>query len=434
MDTNLQVIYDNAPMHDPLTGLLNYYGFIKLAQRRIDQRPHHYSIIVTNLKDFNLVNQIYGNHVADHILIAFGQALRKIATVDKSIVYGRISADHFVVLYPTNLFQKDRIREFADQFTKSSDALEIMNVHFQFGRYDFKGSHDSVAVGCDKAFFALRSIKRQGIVEFGNYSDHDLDVTLRMKNILSMMNIALKKKEFKMYLQPQVDIQGNLVSAEALVRWQTPFGMLMPYEFISILEKAHRIHEVDYLIWKQAVETLARWQHTPLASISISVNVSPLDFHYFDLYDVFTSLCEEAHVPTNKLNIEITEQCMMDNLHEVIPLINRLKQAGFTTEIDDFGSGYSSLNLLRELPADMIKLDREFINTVTIDQAAKTVLRNTCHMINELGHGIICEGIEQIEQAIYLKSIGCHIFQGYYYSKPIPLDEFEHKYHLQTSA
>lgn len=434
MDTDLQAIYNHAPTHDPLTGLLNYYGFLHIAQKHIDCQPHHYSIIVTNLKDFNLVNQIYGNHVADHILIAFGQTLRKIATVDESIVYGRIAADHFVVLYPTALFQQEKIKEHAEEFTKASEALDIMNVHLQFGRYDFKGSHDSVAVGCDKAFFALRSIKRQGIVEFGTYSDHDLDVTLRMKNILSMMNIALKKKEFKMYLQPQVDIKGNLVSAEALVRWQTPFGMIMPHEFITILEKAHRIHEVDYLIWTQAVETLAKWQHTPLESISISVNVSPLDFHYFNLYDIFTTLCHNANVPTNKLNIEITEQCMMDNLHEVIPLIARLREAGFTTEIDDFGSGYSSLNLLRELPADIIKLDREFINTATISKAAKIVLRNTCHMISELGHGIICEGVEQIEQAIYLKSIGCHIFQGYYYSKPIPLQEFEHKYTLQTSS
>jgi len=236
---------------------------------------------------------------------------------------------------------------------------------------------------------------------------------------------AIENREIQPYLQPLVDEEGMPVGAEVLVRWRHPTqGMLMPWRFIPFFERNGMIAEVDRYMWRCACEILQQWKQAGI-SLFLSINVSPKDFYFMDVGKEIRDIVAEYQVNPQQLRIEITETVMMSDMENRIRILNDLKQDGFLIEMDDFGSGYSSLNMLKDMPIDLIKIDMMFLRQTRDNEKAKIILQNILHLSEELGMISLTEGVETENQYHMLAEKGCHLFQGFYFAKPMPPEEYE---------
>jgi EAL domain-containing protein (putative c-di-GMP-specific phosphodiesterase class I) len=216
------------------------------------------------------------------------------------------------------------------------------------------------------------------------------------------------------------------MGAEVLVRWIHPEkGILNPGDFIPIFEKNYKIVDIDKCIWELACRQIRKWNDEGRENIYLSVNISPRDFECIDVYETLTGLVEKYQINPEQLRVEITETTIMRNPEKQIELIGRLRLAKFYVEMDDFGSGYSSLGMLKDIQLDAIKLDMRFLSRGVADERGRKVLKLTVKLIKELNMMVIAEGVETQEEVDYLKQIGCDAFQGFYFSKPVPVGEFE---------
>lgn len=232
-----------------------------------------------------------------------------------------------------------------------------------------------------------------------------------------------------MFLQPQVATDGTVLGAEALVRWIHPErGMVPPGEFIEVFENAGLIHHLDQYIWELAAQKLQKWKRNGYDNLHISVNISTKDFYYLDIYKVFTDLVEKYDISPEKLKLEITETALMMELDKQLELIGKLQNYGFHVEIDDFGSGYSSLNMLKDIQADVLKIDMGFLRETENHERTRIILGMVVDLAKKLKMTVITEGVESKEQVDYLTEVGCDMFQGYYFDRPIAVSDFEARY------
>ncbi len=251
---------------------------------------------------------------------------------------------------------------------------------------------------------------------------------IRHRELIREFNDAVKNGRVLMYLQPQVDCDGNITGAEALARYRDRKGQIIyPEQFVDVLEHNGRIWQLDQYMWELAAQQLRFWQDTDKKDLHISVNVSPMDIEYLDVVHTLLNLVEKYQISPGKLNVEITETSFMKTPERYISLVNELHHYGFMIEIDDFGSGYSSLNLLKDIHADVLKLDMGFLqeenNTNVV--RSRVIIDSVIEMAKRLHMFVISEGVETKEQAAYLSDNGCDLFQGFYFSRPVPVPEFE---------
>jgi EAL domain-containing protein (putative c-di-GMP-specific phosphodiesterase class I) len=253
--------------------------------------------------------------------------------------------------------------------------------------------------------------------------------------LVSEFDAALDQNQFEMFLQPQVRADGSLTSAEALVRWRHPErGLISPVEFIPVFEETGLIYRLDQRIWELAAQKLREWREEGHDDVKISVNISARDFYYLDIYKSFTELVEKYGIDPHMLNVEITETAIMMNLDKQLVLLDRLQKYGFHVEIDDFGSGYSSLNMLKNIHADVLKIDMGFLRETQNHKRTKIILNMIIELAKQLHMTVITEGVETEKQVEFLTKAGCDVFQGYYYSKPITVGEFEERYFHDEKA
>ena len=285
-----------------------------------------------------------------------------------------------------------------------------------------------VSVMFDRANMALSTIKEEYRKHIAYYDDKMRAKVLWNQNISGQLQEALKQKQIMPYLQPIMNADGKIAGAEALVRWIHPEqGFMNPGAFIPVFEKNGMIVEVDKYMWRCACEILSKWHETD-PDLFISVNISPKDFYFMDVAQELTKLVEEYGIPTSALRVEITETVVMSNTDDRMNDIRKLKEAGFVVEMDDFGSGYSSLNMLKDMPVDVLKIDMKFLSSAQNDERARTILQNVIHLSGDLRIASLTEGVETEEQYRMLSDMGCELFQGYHFSKPIPVAQFEEKY------
>ena len=252
-----------------------------------------------------------------------------------------------------------------------------------------------------------------------------MNTTLRENEIINSFNMAIKNGEFHIFLQPQVERDGTVVSGEALARWIHPEkGVIPPGMFIGVLENANLIYKMDSYVWELAAKQLSLWKGTDKEKYRISVNISPKDLQFLDIEVVFTELIEKYDISPQKLNLEITETAVASNVGRVIEQIEHLRQKGFIVEMDDFGSGYSSLNLLKDFKVDVLKIDMKFLSNTGDKNRADIILEHIVNMAQKLDMVVIAEGVENKEQLELLDNMGCDLFQGYYFSKPVAIDDF----------
>ncbi len=416
-------------MHDPLTGLLNREGFHHVVEEYRKLHRHstetHY-LIITNIRDFKIINQMLGDKDGDNILRTTGRIIRSLMYPDD--IYGRLYADKFAVLVPEHNFDRVMYNNMVN-LIRSQIKSDKQSLRLQIGIYKMSTLSDDVNTMCDKAMIALKSISSEEPVASAYYDPTMMQKAMIEKEVISNFDSALKNGEFRIYLQPQVNQREELIGSEALVRWKKgDNSVIPPNAFIPILEKSNLISRLDAYVWELAAIKLREWKHTEFSNLYISVNISPRDMEFMDVYDVVNGLVQKYEIEPSKLHLEITETVIMRNPATVSDLIIRLKEAGFIVEIDDFGSGYSSLNMLKDIKADVVKIDMGFLRKSDNEERSQIILDSVIYMTKRLGMGTVTEGVETEKQFELLSNMGCDVYQGYLFSKPVSIMDFERKY------
>ncbi len=418
---------------DKLTGLYNREYFLKKAEERLRKNPDKkYYMICSNVKGFKLYNDLFGEEQGDAVLKAHGELLRKCGTLNT--VYGRLTGDEFAIMVPKDTYTEEIYVQCVKHIKSRFDNSQYQ-MHINLGVYEITDIEEPISVMCDKAKMAIEA-KSGDYNEIVVYFDDSLMLrTLHERQVAGEFDRALKNKEFCMYLQPQIGEGDKVIGAEALVRWQHPErGLVFPGDFIGVFEKTGLIYKLDEYMWELAAQKLKEWKDAGEENLHISVNISARDFYYMDIYEKMTSLVEKYSISPAKLKLEITETAMMTEMKNQITLLERLRDYGFQIEIDDFGSGYSSLNMLKDITVDIVKIDMGFLRESERSEKGASILNYTISLINRLGMGVITEGVETKEQVESLTKMGCNMFQGYYFAKPMPVDAFEEKYRQEQKA
>ena len=413
--------------HDSLTGLLNRDQFYEEVHDMVNKYPDTtFYLICSNIKDFKFINEIFGMEKGNQVLIK--QAKLMASNTSERTICARLMNDRFALCMPREEFDENRvadsIRELQHEFSGNS-----FHLHTYMGVYEIRDRDEAVRIMVDKANIAADTIKNNYDCCVAYYDEHLLEISIEQRRLLGEFEPALQKDEFAMYLQPQVNRDGVAKGAEALVRWVHPSrGILTPYAFIDILENAGLIYKLDLYIWEKAAQKLAEWKEKGYGSYHISVNISTKDFYIIDIYETFTGLINKYGIAASNLHLEITETTLMTDFEKNMNIIHKLQDAGFRVEIDDFGSGYSSLNMLKDISADVLKIDMGFLRESENEVKGQDILESIITLASKIGMDVITEGVETKKQLDMLTMMGCHEFQGYYFSKPVPVSEFEEKY------
>lgn len=411
---------------DPLTGLLNREAFFAQAKRMIrGHSPGHYVLSCLNIVSFKVINNQYGEAIGDEVLRHVGNCFDKCLNPLGGICC-RYMADKFAILYPAEYMHSGTIL----QCHKNVQEPDCINHSIQIRIGRCMVDDISVFVGnlYDRAVIAEETLRGRYDVYIAEYRASMRDQLLYEQRIISQMHEALRKGQFETWFQPLYNhATGALIGAEALVRWRHPTdGLLIsPGRFIPVFERNGFIYELDQYIWAQVCATLRRWLDEGRSPLPISVNVSRIDVLMKDFIEVLTGLVQKYEIPISLLRLEITESAFAKSTTQIVFTIKKLIALGFTVEIDDFGSGYSSLNTLKDVPAHIVKLDMRFLENTEDSQRGGNILESVIRMAKWLDMSVIAEGVETIEQADYLKSIGCFFVQGYLYAKPMPIHEYE---------
>ena len=415
--------------HDALTGLYNRYSFEEQVKGLMEANPDTpYYMIVSDINDFKLINDIYGRDVADEILKRIARDIEKFA--HPGSCFCRWRGDIFCAFAKKSVIQLDELERTVKDSWMNSDIINSPLV-IHVGVFEpTKTDKEELTVSdiVDRAQLAIAGIKNDYNRCVALYDDKLREDKIWEQKITSELAGAVAGGQIVPYLQPQYGADGRLEGGEVLVRWNHPVeGLLAPYKFIPILEKNGLIAVIDKCIWEEACKILSSWSKRTdgYEKLSLSINISPKDFYFLDIYQVITSLVEEYNVSPNKLHLEITESSVMNNAADNIKAINNLREYGFTVEMDDFGSRYSSLNMLKDMPVDILKIDMVFLGKTSDYKKSKIILSSIVNMANNLEMPQITEGVETKDQLDMLKDMGCKLFQGYYFSKPVPLSEFE---------
>lgn len=415
--------------HDMLTGVYNKEYFYENVSRMLSENPDkNYYIICSDVKNFKLVNDIFGVEAGDNLLRKIAGLIKDIAP--ENCVYGRLYADRFAIFIQKELFNEESLLKHMSKIG-SIPENRAFKVHVHIGIYEVTDPSLRISIMCDRANLAIKTIKDsyQNVVAY--YDSHLREDFLNEQKVISEFENALETKQFKAYVQPQITADGKQINGgEVLVRWIHPVdGMIPPIRFIEIFEQTGLISRLDSYMWELACVQLAKWKEEGRTGYYLSVNISQKDFYLLDVYEVITSLVEKYEISPECLHLEITETAVMNNPAVQLELISRLREYGFIIEIDDFGSGYSSLNTLKDLTADVLKIDMGFLkHTENREERSKTILGMIVSLAKSLDMEVITEGVENKEQVDFLTEFGCDIFQGYFFAKPMPISEFEEKY------
>lgn len=420
--------------HDELTGLYSKSRFYEKSMeliRRDVGRPHY--MITTDVRNFKMVNDIFGQKTGDDVLVCIADILRKLAD-PAEMVFGRLGNDRFGLVMPKDLFEEEVFLENFRRIVHRENKQEYELI-IHIGVYEITNINIPVDVMCDRAFMALETIKEDYQKRIAYYDEALRKDILWEQELTRDLRKAMKNEEIRIFLQPQIGVNGKVLGAEALVRWQHPKkGLLLPGEFVPMFEKNGMIAQLDRYVWEQACRQLRKWKDEGREGKYISVNISPKDFYFLDVSETFLELVEKYQINPRYLKLEITETSIMSNLQKQTELIEKLRKAGFVLEMDDFGSGYSSLNMLKDIKVDILKIDMAFLRKSENDSRGRVILQMVITMSKNLGMPVITEGVESIEQVEFLTEMGCDMFQGYYFAKPMPVSDFEERYMKQKAS
>lgn len=415
----------SALRRDKLTGLLNRETFFEQVTKRVSERDAgYYKMSSFDIEHFKIINEQYGNDTGDAVL-------RKIAEIWQTAlepfdgICCRIAADNFAAIYPCSFSDSSHCEDMQLELAKPDRSLP--SVVYCVGTYVIDDTSLTASAMYDRAVMAKLSVKGRYDVHIACYEDSMRERILREQQIVTEMHSAITKRQFEAWFQPQYNhTTGALIGAEALVRWRHPQkGLIPPGVFIPVFEQNGFVYELDKYVWDDVCRHLRKWIDEGEDPLPVSVNISRYDIFRDDLVSVITGLIKKYELPVDLLRLEITESAFSKSSKQIITVVKSLMDFGFTVEIDDFGSGYSSLNTLKDVPAQILKLDMKFLESSENSQRGGNIVESIVRMAKWLGMSVIAEGVETREQADFLKSIGCSYVQGYLYAKPMPGTDYE---------
>ena len=418
------VVVDYLATYDELTGIYNKQAFYaKTKEMLLDNPDKNFDLLRINIERFKVLNDLFGESTGDKLLRYIGKFLKEINL--PLCVSGRLYADNFVVCYEAG---KGDSRRMINTLQMVADSFAINNrTILSFGLYRIDDKTLPVSVMCDRANMALWKAKGNFKNPYCEYDEKMRQQVLKEQKIINAMERAIQNKEFTLYLQPKYDIEkGTIIGAEALVRWiSLENGFISPGDFIPVFENNGFVYEVDKFIWEESCRYLRKWLDEGREVHPISVNVSRIDLYTPKLVQHLVNLREKYQLPSQYLELEITESAYTEDPEQIITITRQLREAGFVILMDDFGIGYSSLNMLKDIQIDVLKLDMGFLKSSDHSAKGGNILTAILKMAESLKMQAIAEGVETKEQVEFLKSIGCRYVQGFYYSKPLPVGEFE---------
>ena len=410
---------------DQLTGLYNREYFYRYAEiYDTFHQDEATDALVLDVSHFRVMNERFGRAYADEVLKRIGAELFRIVRSNGGIACRR-EADTFQVYCP----HMTDYAPLSQQVTAAASGEDKVRVHIRIGVYPQVDKTIDIELRFDHAKSAADSLRNSFSESVAMYDESLRAVEAFTERLLDDFRSALTQKQFAVYFQPKYGIRSPkpvLCGAEALVRWQHPeLGMIPPGRFIPLFESNGLIRELDHYVWREAAAQIGDWRKRLGCSVPVSVNVSRIDMMDPDLADTFCRLVEENGLSFDDLHLEITESAYTEDSEEIIRVVSGLRARGFKIEMDDFGAGYSSLNMITKLPIDALKLDMMFIRTAFHETGNTGILKIMLDISRYLSVPMIAEGVETEEQMLTLQGLGCDIVQGYYFARPMPAKDFE---------
>jgi len=409
---------------DELTGIYNQQTFFECTANLLTEHPEtSFCLIYWNIRKFRTTNDLFGWEAGDKILVHWANTLREILH-DELAVYGRLDHDNFLCCV-------------TEDFLNNSDWTKLGEISYSTGEaeYSFYSCCGLYRITdrtlplsnmIDKARAAMETIKNNYMTLYAWYDESMWNSLLEEQRMNAEFKTAIAEKQFKVYYQPICRSSDGLInSAEALVRWQHPTkGMISPGAFIPLFEKNGFISVLDRYVWDEVCAMQQSRLDQGLATVPVSVNVSRVEFYNPSLCDDIRAIARRHNLSPDLLKIEITESAYADNPVQVMEAVKKLHQYGFSVLMDDFGSGYSSLNMLKDLPIDVLKIDMRFLDDLDKSQKATIVLESIIRLAKWMKLSVVSEGVETQKEWEYLRSVECDSVQGYYFYKPMPQEDF----------
>ncbi len=421
---------DYLTSYDELTGIYNRKSFCTKTKELLQTNQNEKFVICQmDINRFKLINELFSHETGNHLLCYIADNLKDLLNDTSKTVYARMQMDVFAICMP---YEKEKVRKIMEQMELKLKAYDIsFEIIPSFGLYIVSDHEITVDLMCDRANLALKTIKGNYLTKFAYFDEKINNALMQEVEISQQMQDALNKKQFLVYLQPKCDLcTGKIVGAEALVRWQHPKkGLIAPNEFIMLFEQNGFIMKMDEFIWEEVCILLKKWQDSGKQMLPISVNVSRINLYNPAFCDILIQLVKKYQIPASMLEIELTESAYMNNYNQIFDVIKKLKAEGFSIHLDNFGSGYSSLNMLKEVPIDVLKVDIRTLVYHKLEGRGRIILEAITDMAEKLHLPIIMEGVENREEVEFLRKIGCMTAQGYYFARPMKVVEFEKRVH-----
>ena len=426
---SIELAEDSIIIHeterDELTGLFHKEFFFQYG-KRLDELNNNMPMdaVVVDINRFHVVNELYGRSYGNMILKKIGESLHELVSETGGLACRRDN-DQFCVYLPHSDELKNKLPQYIAEIDK---RINDSNISLRYGVYSDDGSEKCMEHRFDYARLACQKLRNSYVSCFDLYNDEQHSKELYSERLINDMDKALSERQFRVFYQPKYSITGSqprLSSAEALIRWFHPeFGMVSPGQFISLFEENGLIQKLDRFVWNEAAAQIRQWKDCYGIDIPVSVNVSRVDVFNSRLTHILEEITKRNGLENKNLLLEITESAYTDNSQQIIETVKSLRKRGFRIEMDDFGSGYSSLNMLTALPIDALKLDMKFIRGICENEKNERLVGIMIDIARLLDVPVIAEGVETGEQMELLKKLGCDIIQGYYFSKPLPPEEF----------
>jgi len=410
--------------YDSLTGLPNSYYYRLKVNARMLEAPVPAAILLVDIKDFNFINSVYGSEYGDQVLAYIGNQLLEIC--DDEAIVARVGGNEFAIWYQKTDEQTVEAL-INEQFNllkiKLRESGLINHIEFYMGLYVTDGTQNDFDSVLKKATIALQNAKNSGIVTPNRYDELVHQIIERESKIIDQLEAAIDNSEFKVFYQSKVNaIENKIIGVEGLARWQSAeLGFVSPGEFIPLITRANLMLRFTRMIFTMICEDFEKLIQKYGEGIAVSVNISPALMFDSDFLEFMNTKADAYRVPKSQIILEITEDIFISDLDLIQTQVNQLKKYGFKIALDDFGTGYSSLNYLAKVKFDEIKVDKTFVDPILTDQSSFDLFKSIVRISEALDCIVIAEGVETIEQVDKIKSAGCHLIQGYYYTKPMPL-------------
>lgn len=421
---------------DSLTSLLQFDDFVVQAQEVLDKwdRKSKMMIVSIDFSKFKYINRIYGYDIGNGLVKALADDL---SSQDDFIMGCRPYSDHVVSLFLAKDDPEEMnavLRRAHQAFTDYHRVLyPKISLHLNVGVCYVSPEDDAITQAIDRANIARRSAKGNYSVHFVEYTEEHFKLKENENRLIPLFEKALEEGNIQVYLQPKYSVKEQvIVGAEALSRLLDEDGKIIPPDsFVPVLENSGKVLDLDWYVMKYVFTKIRDWLAEGRRVVPVSINLSKLHFYYDDLVDRIIEEFEKYDFSPEYIEFEVTESVFFEEAELIIHKIEKLRERGFKVSVDDFGAGYSSLNLIGILPVDTIKLDKGFIKNSLGNKRGKDIIKGLISILNEIDLDIVCEGIETKEEEREVYEFGCDSMQGFLYDRPIPVEIFEQKYILQ---